>query len=110
MLRDESDGALKPAGLGLGDVFKKLPEFQHQDMPNWELQQWDPPLDSSDFTPAEWVRLAQMIGDNYYQFDGFVVLHGTDTMAYRSVQLDLCVAHRITFISILEHDAHTNVS
>jgi hypothetical protein len=39
MVRD-SKGVLKPAALGLNDVFKSLPEFQHPDMPVWELIQW----------------------------------------------------------------------
>ena len=56
-------------------------------MPEWELIQWTPALDSSDFTPAEWVKLAHDIGKHYYEFDGFVVLHGTDTMAYSASAL-----------------------
>ena len=56
-------------------------------MPEWELIQWSPALDSSDFTPTEWVRLAHDIGKHYYEFDGFVVLHGTDTMAYSASAL-----------------------
>ena len=39
MVRD-SKGVLKPAALGLNDVFKSLPEFQHPDMPVWDLIQW----------------------------------------------------------------------
>jgi hypothetical protein len=111
MVRDEN-GVLKPAGLGLNEMFKKLPEFQyaschfvdqvdklcedlffffllirHPDMPQWDLIQWDPALDSSDFTSEEWIRLANDIGKHYYEFDGFVVLHGTDTMAYSASAL-----------------------
>ena len=40
------------------------------------------PIDSSNVTPARWVELAEIIRDNYGRFDGFVVLHGTDTMSY----------------------------
>ncbi|MBR9914899.1 MAG: asparaginase, partial [Algicola sp.] len=40
------------------------------------------PIDSSNMNPTYWVRMADMIEDNYEQFDGFVVLHGSDTMSY----------------------------
>ena len=39
-------------------------------------------LDSTDITPDHWLGLAKTIKDNYYKYDGFVVCHGTDTMAY----------------------------
>ncbi len=47
----------------------------------------DPALDSSDFSPEDWVTLANQIAKNYHEFDGFVVLHGTDTMAYSASAL-----------------------
>ena len=40
------------------------------------------PIDSSDMTPDDWVRMAHAIASNYARYDGFVLLHGTDTMAY----------------------------
>ncbi len=45
------------------------------------------PIDSSDITPALWVELGQIIKDRYTQFDSFVILHGTDTMAYTASAL-----------------------
>ncbi len=45
------------------------------------------PIDSSNVSPQLWVRLAEIIRDNYNRFDGFVVLHGTDTMSYSSSAL-----------------------
>lgn len=49
---------------------------------NIEVESFDPPLDSSNIKPPVWIRLGEIIRDNYEKFDGFVVLHGTDTMAY----------------------------
>lgn len=49
--------------------------------------QFDPPLDSSDMNPDCWVQMARAIEENYDDFDGFVVLHGTDTMAYTASAL-----------------------
>lgn len=45
------------------------------------------PIDSSDMTPATWVELGQIIIDRYDEFDGFVILHGTDTMAFTASAL-----------------------
>eukprot|EP00698_Gefionella_okellyi_P021731 TRINITY_DN7111_c0_g1_i1.p1 TRINITY_DN7111_c0_g1~~TRINITY_DN7111_c0_g1_i1.p1 ORF type:complete len:321 (+),score=62.79 TRINITY_DN7111_c0_g1_i1:805-1767(+) len=56
-------------------------------MPLFEVIQWDPPIDSSDMTPAGWVKVAEKIHEVYDQFDGFVVLHGTDTLAYTASAL-----------------------
>jgi L-asparaginase len=48
---------------------------------------FDPPIDSSNMTPAIWVKIAETIKKNYHKFDGFVILHGTDTMAYSASAL-----------------------
>jgi L-asparaginase len=45
------------------------------------------PIDSSDITPEHWVRIAELVDDQYDAFDGFVILHGTDTMAYTASAL-----------------------
>ncbi|MFU8860625.1 MAG: asparaginase [Cyclonatronaceae bacterium] len=47
--------------------------------------------DSSDVTPDDWKHLAKTIFDNYNSFDGFVILHGTDTMAYTASALSFCL-------------------
>lgn len=49
--------------------------------------QFNPPLDSSDMHPRYWVEIAKAIDENFSKFDGFVVLHGTDTMAYTASAL-----------------------
>lgn len=46
-----------------------------------------PPIDSSNVTPARWSELARIIAENYDRYDGFVVLHGTDTMSYTASAL-----------------------
>jgi len=48
---------------------------------------FNPPIDSSNMTPEIWVKIARTIEKNYSQFDGFVILHGTDTMAYTASAL-----------------------
>lgn len=49
--------------------------------------QFHPPLDSSNINPSHWDEIASSIADNYERYDGFVVLHGTDTMAYTASAL-----------------------
>lgn len=58
-------------------------------MLNYEIDniQFNPPIDSSDMSPRHWVEMATSIYENYDKFDGFVVLHGTDTMAYTASAL-----------------------
>ena len=51
--------------------------------------QFDPPMDSSDMDPDAWRKLVRIISDNYNQYTGFVILHGTDTMAYNGIRSQL---------------------
>ncbi len=48
---------------------------------------FNPPIDSSDMNPEYWKKMARIISDNYDNYDGFVMLHGTDTMAYTASAL-----------------------
>jgi L-asparaginase len=64
-----------------------MPELKSDVMPEYEIHQYDPLLDSSNMTPADWLKIAQDIAAHYNQFDGFIVLHGTDTMAYTASAL-----------------------
>ena len=50
-------------------------------------------IDSTNVTPAHWIQLAQTIQDNYDEFDGFVVCHGTDTMSYTAAMISYMVQH-----------------
>src|SRR2546430_3385601 len=64
-----------------------MPELRHASMPSFTIHEYDPLLDSANMTPREWVGIARDIADNYPRYDGFVVLHGTDTMAYTASAL-----------------------
>jgi L-asparaginase len=48
---------------------------------------WTPPVDSSDISPEDWRKLAEIICDNYDKYEGFVILHGTDTLTYTASAL-----------------------
>jgi len=74
----------------LADVFGVHPEFQPASNPNrpdFIIREYDDLIDSSNATPEDWYRIATDIKDRYDDFDGFVVLHGTDTLAYTSSAL-----------------------
>ncbi len=76
-----------PAPGYLAEQLKALPELAHPDMPEYTLHEYQPLLDSSTMTPRDWERIAQDIAAHYADYDGFVVLHGTDTMAYSASAL-----------------------
>jgi len=76
-----------PASGYLQKQMKRLPELKNSKMPAYEICEYDPLLDSSNMTPADWVKIADDIASRYDRYDGFVVLHGTDTMAYTASAL-----------------------
>lgn len=82
--RDAETGSLKP--LPFSNIRKLLPEIDQLDIELDHLS-LENPVDSSDMNPGVWRELAVLIEDNYEKFDGFVVLHGTDTMAYTASAL-----------------------
>ena len=65
----------------------KIPALSHPDMPNYVIKEYQPLLDSSNMTVSHWNRIAADIADDYANFDGFVIFHGTDTMAYTASAL-----------------------
>jgi len=62
-------------------------ELKDASMPSYRIHEYDPLLDSSNMTPAEWEKIARDIAAVYRHYHGFVVLHGTDTMAYTTSAL-----------------------
>lgn len=68
-------------------ALSKIPALSHAEMPNYIIKEYLPLLDSSNMTVNEWNRIAQDIADEYEYFDGFVIFHGTDTMAYTASAL-----------------------
>lgn len=67
-------------------IESKVPELKRFDCKISTIQ-FDPPLDSSDIHPDDWVKMGNIIGENYEKYHGFVILHGTDTMAYSASAL-----------------------
>lgn len=84
MVRDAATGALQPADMLTFKAF--VPELFAGDI-QVEMISFEPLLDSSDLNPESWIQMAQMVYDHYDQYDGFVILHGTDTMSYSASAL-----------------------
>ena len=64
-----------------------ISQLKHEEMPKWDLVEFDPLLDSSDISVDEWNSIGRAIAERYDGYDGFVILHGTDTMAYTASAL-----------------------
>ena len=88
MTEDLSTGALVP--FSFDHLMKNVPKIGRLGF-NLDHVEMNPPIDSSNMNPACWARIARVIADRYEDFDGFVVLHGTDTMAYTAAALSYLV-------------------
>ena len=66
---------------------ERVAELEHENMPKWDMIELDPILDSSNITVNEWNKIGEVIRDNYDKYRGFVIVHGTDTMAYTASAL-----------------------
>ncbi|MBQ4913950.1 asparaginase [Maribacter sp. MMG018] len=84
MVKDYGSGALK--AFDFKKLLKHIPELNQLDC-SIDTVSFDEPIDSSDMTPAQWVKIATIIEGNYDAYDGFVVLHGSDTMSYTASAL-----------------------
>ena len=84
MKQDPVTLALKP--FNFNQILEEVPELKKFGC-EIDTYSFDPLIDSSDMQPEFWVRLAKMIQENYSRYDGFVVLHGTDTMSYTASAL-----------------------
>ncbi|WP_333599287.1 asparaginase [Flavobacterium sp.] len=84
MMKDFETGALK--AFNFKKLLQKIPELKQLDC-NIETISFEKPIDSSNMNPEKWETIASIIEDNYVNFDGFVVLHGSDTMSYSASAL-----------------------
>lgn len=83
----------KPDGKSFSHLLHNMELLKAEGMPLWELIELDELLDSSNITVAEWNKIGKIIADAYEEYDGFVVLHGTDTMAYTASALSFMLEH-----------------
>jgi L-asparaginase len=88
MKRDLETGSLVP--FNFKQIQEEVPELAKF---NFRLDtiSYDPPVDSSNIQPEFWVSIADIIKANYQKYDGFVILHGTDTMSYTATALSFMI-------------------
>jgi len=84
MCADPATGVLRP--MDLAHIQDQVPELRRIAVDLASVA-FEKPIDSSDMKPADWIHIASIIGAQYERFDGFVVLHGSDTMAYTASAL-----------------------
>lgn len=84
MCKDPITGSLRP--VDLNELQEYIPNLE---LFNFEIDSYsfDPIIDSANMNPAFWMKIANVIEDNYEKYDGFVVLHGSDTMSYTASAL-----------------------
>lgn len=84
MVRSALNGSLRP--LPFNHIMDEIPELSRAD---YQISSYTfkPPIDSANVNPQQWIKIAKLIAKNYERYDGFVVLHGTDTMAYSASAL-----------------------
>lgn len=115
MVHNPKTGALRPADV---DTFKAfVPELFVGNI-DIEMLPFTPLIDSSDISPTNWVKMATAVADNYDRFDGFVILHGTDTMSYSASALSFMlenIGKPVVFtgsqlpVGVLRSDAKENL-
>ncbi len=88
MIQDPKTLSLKP--FNLEHLLETIPELERFNF-NIHSSSFDEPIDSSNATPELWSHLVSIISDNYEKYDGFVILHGTDTMAYTASALSFAL-------------------
>ncbi|HEY0030580.1 MAG TPA: asparaginase [Bacteroidia bacterium] len=84
MMQDAKTGQLKP--FDFKHLTEQIPELNKFDV-TLSAVSFDKPIDSSDMQPSVWIEIAKLIEKNYSKVDGFVVLHGSDTMSFTASAL-----------------------
>jgi L-asparaginase len=84
MIQDHISGELKP--IDFSQIKQEVPEIRKFNY-NLDVISFRPVIDSSDMQPGHWVEMAGLIQKNYKAYDGFVILHGSDTLAYTASAL-----------------------
>jgi len=82
-----SEEGYRPQTGFLSNCVNSNAEFSRPEMPEYTINEYSPLIDSSNMKPSDWQRIAQDIKQRYDDYDGFVILHGTDTMAYTASAL-----------------------
>ncbi|MFA7660103.1 MAG: asparaginase [Anaerovoracaceae bacterium] len=83
----KTENGYSPGKAYIHSALKEIADSTSPDLPAFDLIEYDPLLDSSNISLMEWIQIARDIKSQYDHYDGFVILHGTDTMAYTASAL-----------------------
>lgn len=83
----KTDQGYVPESGHLQRLLAEIPRFRDPGVPEFEIAEFEPLLDSSNMHPGHWLQIADQIRRNYADYDAFLVLHGTDTMAFTAAAL-----------------------
>ncbi|MEM9686768.1 MAG: asparaginase, partial [Bacteroidota bacterium] len=90
MIKDHRTGVLK--AFNFDELLDRIPELSYLDC-NIQPLSFEHPIDSSNMNLGYWIQIAEVIEAHYTRFDGFVVLHGSDTMSYTASALSFMLEH-----------------
>ncbi|MDR1459464.1 MAG: asparaginase, partial [Bacteroidales bacterium] len=90
MIQDPETQTLIP--FNFESIYDQVPRLSFYDI-DINTFSFENPIDSSDMLPEDWRQIAEKIHENYNEYDGFVILHGTDTMAYTASALSFMFEH-----------------
>jgi Asparaginase, N-terminal len=82
-----------PKANFLENYIRNHPSFTNQSLPSFHVHEYSPLLDSSDVNAKHWLQLAHNVERHYADYDGFVILHGTDTLAYTATALSFALCN-----------------
>jgi L-asparaginase len=90
MVKNHENGALVP--FNFERIYEQIPELKTMQY-QIDAVSFDPLIDSADIVPERWIEMAQIIDKNYENYDGFVILHGSDTMSYTASALSFILSN-----------------
>lgn len=88
MIKDPETGLLN--SFDLNSVYEHIPELRRLNA-DIDTMSMNKPIDSSEMTSSHWIDLAKLVQKNYNLYDGFVILHGTDTMSFTASALSFMI-------------------
>ena len=83
----QSPHGFEPKRGFIPEQLSLMPELRAENMPGYRVLEYDPLIDSSNITIEDWNNLAKTIAEQYDYYDGFIILHGTDTLSYTASAL-----------------------
>eukprot|EP00324_Dicrateria_rotunda_P005696 CAMPEP_0206170948 /NCGR_PEP_ID=MMETSP1474-20131121/40712_1 /ASSEMBLY_ACC=CAM_ASM_001110 /TAXON_ID=97495 /ORGANISM="Imantonia sp., Strain RCC918" /LENGTH=330 /DNA_ID=CAMNT_0053578035 /DNA_START=108 /DNA_END=1096 /DNA_ORIENTATION=+ len=92
-MRKNESNSLEPCPGYLATQIKEMPEIKVDEVPKIDIIEYEPIIDSSDMNSSDWTRIVKDIEKNYFDYHGFVIIMGTDTMGYAASAFSFMLEH-----------------